>query len=231
MVFGAPTVFAAVAVQETQTGTADGSSTTLDMAAMNLASGSGVIACIGFEGGNSTINAITDTALNTYTLLTVLDFVNNASLHCGYTLSAIAHASNVVRFTLNAARTFRRGIAAEITHAGVLKFDVESTWTLDVTDLTPSSNAVNTTGTDEVCFAFLKDTTAQTFSSETINGVARDARVLISSDTVAWYRVLSATFSGGTSSLTRTVQPADWGQRMQCFKAVPGGVAQPIIFQ
>lgn len=215
--------WAAFAFGESQTGTDDGADDSLAMAAQNLASGSLNVACVKWEGSTN-LNSITDTASNTYTLLTQQNHSGGEPrTRCGYVLSATGNASNVVTFNFSAASTvFRRGAVYEFTYTGTASFDVEVGSTEADADTTPSSNTLTTTGTDEVCLAVQADYSGQTFSNHTINGVADDGTPVDLSDMAMWYRILTATFTGGASSLDRAVG-ARWVQRMQCFKAVAGG--------
>lgn len=222
VLLGIPSPGWAITFSEVQTGTEDGSDSNLATAAQNLASGSLNIACVKWEGA-TTLSSITDTAGNTYTLLTNQSHSGGEPhARCGYVLSATANATNVVTFNFSGATAWKRGAAYEFAYSGTAAFDVEVGSTEADTDTTPSSNTLTTTGTEEACVAFHADYTGQTFSNHTINAVADDGTAVDLSDTAAWYRILSATFTGGASSLGRVVQ-ARWVQRLQCFRITAGG--------
>lgn len=200
-----------------------GSGTSLALPAQTLAAGSLVVACAKWENAVN-LSSITDTASNTYALLTQsVHSGTEPRIRCGYVLSAAANASNVVTLNFSASAAFVQGFVYEFTYAGTAAFDVEVGSTIADTDLTPSSNTLTTTGTEEVCVAIQGDYTSQTFSSHTINGQTADGHT-DSVDASIWYEIFSATFSGGASSLTRT-STAAWMQNLSCFKVSGGGPA------
>lgn len=212
----------AVSFNEAQTATNDAGDTIIPLAAQNLATGALNIACFKWETPAVSINSVTDTAGNTYTLLTEQTHTGNEPhIRCAYVLSATGNAANVVTANLNGTGLYRRGVVYEFTYTGTAAFDVEVGSTEATADTTPSSNTLTTTGTEEVCIAAHSDFTGQTFSGHTINGVAADGSTNLS-DAAYWYKIFSATFTGGASSLTRTAT-GNWLQRLQCFKITGGG--------
>lgn len=212
----------AISFNEVQTAQDDAGLGTIPLATQNLASGSLNVACFKWETPAVSINSVTDTAGNTYTLLTEQTHTGNEPhIRCAYVLSATGNAANVVTANLNGTGFYRRGVVYEFTYTGTAAFDVEVGATEATADTTPSSNTLTTTGTEEVCIAAHSDFTGQTFSGHTINGVAADGSTNLS-DAAYWYEIFSATFTGGASSLTRTAT-GNWLQRLQCFKITGGG--------
>lgn len=212
----------AIAYNETQSASDDAGAAAHALPAQNLATGSLNIACFKWEGA-FTLNSITDTASNTYTLLTNQSHTGGEPHgRCGYVLSATGNATNVVTGNFSGSAPYVRGVVYEFTYTGTAAFDVEAGSTEADTDTTPSSNTLTTTGTEEVCVALHADYTGQTFSNHTINGVADDGTSVDLSDMAAWYKIFAATFTAGASSLDRLVQTR-WVQRLQCFKVTAGG--------
>lgn len=208
----------AISLGDAQSASDGGPGSSLALAAQNLTSGHMNIACVKWEASVN-LSTITDTAGNTYTLLTQQNHSSSEPrVRCGYVLSATGNASNVVTFTFSGSASYMRGAVHSFSYTGgsaVLDGEIGSTE--DDSDLTPSSNTLTTTGTDEVCLAIHGDYTSQSFSSTTINGVAHSGSPIDLGDTIIWYRLLSATFSSGASSLTRNIDNR-WVQRMQCVK-------------
>lgn len=222
LISACPSVSWAITFNESQSAMDDVGSAAHALPAENLATGSLNVACFKWEGA-FTLNSITDTASNTYTLLTNQSHSLGAPhARCGYVLSATGHATNVVTGHFSGSAPFVRGVVYEFTYTGTAAFDVEVGSTEADLDTTPSSNTLTTTGTEEVCVAIHADYTGQTFSNHTINAVADDGTAVDLSDMSTWYKVFAATFAGGASSLDRLVQER-WVQRLQCFKVTAGG--------
>lgn len=217
-----PGISWAVSFGEVQTGADDAGGTTIPLAAQNLATGSLNVACFKWETPSIAITSITDTAGNTYTLRPEQTHTGNEPhIRCGYVLNATGNASNVVQANLDGTGFYRRGAVYEFTYTGTAAFDVDVGSTEDTADTTPSSNTLTTTGTEEVCVAAHSDFTGQTFSNHTINSSAADGNSNLS-DATYWYKIFSATFTSGASSLTRTAT-GNWLQRLTCFKITGGG--------
>lgn len=212
----------AITHNETQSASDDAGASAHALPAQNLATGSLNIGCFKWEGA-FTMSSITDTAGNTYTLLANQSH-SGGEPHgrCGYVLSATGNAANVVTGNFSGSAPYVRGVVYEFTYTGTAAFDVQAGSTEADADTTPSSDTVTTTGTEEVCVALQADYTGQTFSNHTINGGADDGTSVDLSDMSAWYKIFSATFTGGASSLTRIVG-SRWVQRLQCFKITAGG--------
>lgn len=208
--------WAALTFNESNTGLNDTpGGPTVALPTLNVASGSLVVACLGWST-SSTLTSITGT--DTMTLLTPQ--VHTAGVphaQCGYKLSATANASYAETATFSDWPTYVRMGIMEFTYTGTASFDVEVGSTEDDSDATPSSNTLSTTGSDEVCVTIHTDYNTQTFSNETINGGAYAGRVT-QLDFDMFYKIFTAAFSSGASSLTRSSTGIKWVQRLSCFK-------------
>lgn len=196
------------------------------MAAVNVPSGALLVLCAKSEYSTGTLSSVAGTGGDTFTMHTNQ---SHSGTHphnrCASMLAATANAAYVATMTF--ATSFVAYVKATLfvfTYTGTASFDVEVGSTQDTTDTTPSSDTLTTNGYDEVCIASHADFAAQTFtaSSETINGAPADG-VSSFSDTDIFYKIFSAPFSGGVSTLTRSVQPKEWIQRLTCFKTDAGG--------
>lgn len=212
----------AVSFNEVQTATDDAGAADHALPAQNLATGSLNVACFKWEGA-FTLTSITDTASNTYTLLTNQSHSGGEPhVRCGYVLSATGNASNVVTGHFSGSAPYVRGVVYEFTYSGTAAFDVEAGSAENDALTTNSTNALTTTGTEEVCIAAQADYTGQTYSNHLINGVADDGTDVALSDMATWYKIFAATFSSGVSTVTKTAAQR-WVQRLSCFKITAGG--------
>lgn len=219
--------WAALAFNEAQTVTADSpAGSTVAVAAANVASGSLLVNCYKWESA-VTLNSIGGTGGDTFTLLTgQVHSLGEPAVRCGYKLSATANASYVATGTWSGTPSWVKGVLFEFTYSGTASADGEVGSTEDDADLTPSTNTLTTTGTDEACIAALGNYTSDTFSAKTINGVTADGSTDLS-DMTMFYKILTATFTNGAASLSRVIQPHRWIARMQCFKTTAGGGPTP----
>lgn len=208
----------AIAFVDTGSGSGSGSSTTLDMSAINLVTSNSAFAGTKWETNSPNLTSITDTAGNTYSLLTSLTYAGTARLRGGYTLNAAANASNVVRFTWDAGATFRQGATAQFSGVSGSGFDQQNTNSGN--SGTATSGNITTTQNDEVVMFCAAAFTATTFSSETINGTTSNSRYE-GSDFEFHDLIVSSTFTGGGSS---ALSPSgQWGGIIASFKATAGG--------
>jgi hypothetical protein len=192
---------------------------------MAVTAGQLVPVCFKWEG-NTTLTGITDTAGNTYALLTGQQHGSlEPSVRMGYVLSATAHAANVITGTFSGTSPYRRGGAMAFTYNGSMSTDGEVGSTDANSSLTPSSNTLTTAGTDGVMIGCHGDYTTQAFSAETIASLSRDGRIT-QTDFDMFYEIPTAGHVNATTSVTRTV-PQRWVQRFAAFKTAGGGAAPP----
>lgn len=228
---------APITLNETQTVNQNGTGGGLTVAypAVNISNGStqSIALCIKSEFSTGQLSSVAGTGGDTFTMLTDQSHsLGEPHDRCAYMLAPTANASYVATMTFSSTATsYLRGVLRVFNHAGTMTAEVDVGSTEDDTDTTPSSNTFSTTSTDEVCIAHHADYTTQTFSSPTINGVAATGSTDLG-DTLNFYSILSATVSGATSSLTRSVagsSPARrWVQRVLCLKTdVSGGGVSP----
>lgn len=210
------------------TGTANGAGTTLDASsALNVAASDLLIAWCKSEA--STSYAVAKNAgspANTFTF-DVGDFVSSGGVadSFGYVLSAAADATATFRVTTSSS-SFRRFFVLQY------RPDAGETVTKDTSNVgtgagtAAASGVITTTGTDEVVVGGTGLGTGTDGSSQLINAVAatEPAGAPLSVDTDVWYRILTATFAGGTASVT-LAQSVAWICNVIAFKSVAAGGA------
>lgn len=147
----------------------------------------------------------------------------------GYKVAASADATATFRLTHSATASYRRFF--------VLQFRPDSgdTVTKDGngaiatgSSTAPNSGNITTTGTDEVVVGGYGEYSALTTSSELINGVsATEPTGSPRANSSVWYRILTATFTGGAASATLSGSQ-DWVCGAIAFKAVAGGASNTL---
>jgi len=216
---------------------ADAAGTTLDtLSSLNVAAGDLLVAWCKYEGANGTFAVAKDSGspANTFTF-DAGDEVNNGNgdlnASFGYVLSAAADATATFRFTTES-RSFRGVIIYQF------RPDAGETVTKDASNVgsgfgigTVASGTIDTSGTDEVVFGGYAQYTGQTLSNREINNVAADGfEDNGSTDHSVWYRILSATFSGGTAEVTQDVTQA-WICNVIAFKSEAASGQPPRTMQ
>lgn len=199
----------------------DGTGTTLDTStSLNLATGDCVAVSCKHEGtADGTSSVAEDGGGNACTKGTVVNHANgDLNGFFAYNLNCTADAAAVFRLT-TASRAFRAIIVYQFRpDAGdVVTLDAQNTG--QGTSTTPASGTITTTGTDEIAFGMYCQYANITLSSRQINGVAADAfEDASTSDFSVWYRILTATFSGGNASASQTPTDA-WICNTIAFKS------------
>ena len=130
--------------------------------------------------------------------------------------------------------TATMGATRDWIHVFAVEFHATGAWAFDTSAIdggsgtTINSGNINTTGTEEVVFGMYGTGGVGTTSSEQINGVAatEDATYSPTGNSSVWYRILSATFSGGAASAT--VASQNWVCAVVAFK-VPPAVTIPVL--
>lgn len=134
--------------------------------------------------------------------------------------------------------TFPAGHVAGTRCIVVMEFSYTGTMSLDVQNVgngnssAPATGTVTTTGTDEVACGGVGVWTAsqEPITAMLINAVAAGGSVVVSSpsapDSAMWYRLLTATFSGGTASCTLDGVD-EWSANIITLKAVAAGGLAP----
>lgn len=218
--------------------TSDAGVSTLDASgALNVAAGDVLVVWAKHEGANTTFAMAKDAGspANTFTF-DAGDEVNhsNGDLNgaMGYLLSAAADASATFRLTLGASRAFTRFVLMQFRPDSGDTVTKDTSNTGQGTSLTPTSGAITTTGTDEIVVGGYGEYDNVTTASETINGVAAtEPTGSPQAVTSAWYRLLSATFTGGTAAANIGVS-RDWICNVLALKAEAaggGGVVGPLL--
>lgn len=209
----------AIAFVDSGSGSNSAFSTTLALSSINLATGNAVVAATKWETAGD-LSSITDTAGNTYSLLTLQSYASgSAGIRGGYALNCASHATNVVTFTYNVSADWRQGGCCQYSGVSATGFDQQGHSSGNST--TPASGNVTTTQADEVGVGWTGGFTSETYSNRTINGSAANARVT-GSDFALWDLIVSSTFTGN-AACTQSVSN-QWGCSIATFKeAVAGG--------
>lgn len=216
-------------------GNDDASGTTLDCSAtLNVAAGDLLIAHCEHDGTTTTFAVAKDSGspANAFTFDAVNQIeasFNDLEIAQGYVLSAAADATATFRLTVGAARTFRRVLVLQFRpSAGDTVTKDGDGNKAQGNSTAPNSGNFSTTGTDEVVVGGYGDYSAQNTSSEQINSVAAiEPTGSPQSFTSVWYRILTATFTGGAASATLG-GAGDWLCGGIAFKAT-GGAAAPNV--
>ena len=178
------------------------SGTTLDTAAtMSVTSGSCIVGWVKWEGTNGATPSIAkNDATNSFTMVATTDH-SNGDLHSawGYLLTHGMSGATTFRFTLSAARTFRRIILMEFSYSGTASFDNATTNILVGSVSVTSGNMTVSSNAQVVCGGY-GEYSLDTTSGEQINGVAADGKVTTGGITTMWRRVISAGFTGAATA-------------------------------
>lgn len=96
------------------------SDTSLAAAATSLTTGNLIVGAIGWDSTVTTVTGVTDTAGNTYTIGTRVNYGSFADSYVTpfWCISATGNASNIVTVTLGAAATFRRLVTVQYSGLG-----------------------------------------------------------------------------------------------------------------
>ena len=142
------------------------SATTLVTSSFASVAGRLIVGYVGWEGGNTTISSVSDTAGNTYVVGTPAPhgtFPDQciASFYC---LSSLGNASNVITATLGASRNYRVIQAAEYSSAAAATLD-GSAYGESLSAATTTTSAIATTGSVGLLFAGAKSYNSTTFTA------------------------------------------------------------------
>lgn len=198
-----------------------GTGTTLDITHTATA-GDLLVAWCKHEGAAGTLTVARSDGTESWSLGTLTDH-SNGDLHGRFAyLLACAGGSSVTYRMTTAARTFRSFHLYEFSYTGTSSLDTQNTGQGNST--APTSGNITTAGTDEVVLGGYGEYSAATATSPQINGVAADGSIIFSSGnfTASWYRLLSATFSGGHANCT-IPGAADWICNVIAFRTGAGG--------
>ena len=149
---------------------------------------------------------------------------------CSSDLTIRGNKTYTATFT-GGARSYARIVVWEFSYSGTASFDTDDTTGQGAYPTNPSSGAITTTGTDEVVLGGYGEYAGTTFTSFAVNGVAADGSVIVSG-TASWYRLLLATFTGGTASAVITEGSA-WICSALAIKvtAAGGGLSIPVVLK
>src|SRR6185369_17708746 len=89
-----------------------------------------------------------------------------------------------------------------------------------------ASGAIDTHGTDEVVLGGWGEYIGDVATSATINGVADDGHYFANGDpnfTASWYKILTATFTGGTATVSHASGTSDYIVNIIAFQSAAGG--------
>ncbi len=214
----------------------DASITTLDTSAsLNVASGDTLVAFVKWEGADTTVALAKSTGspANNFTI-SAASKVNHGSGDLNscmsYVLTASADATMTIRLTLGASRPYVRFGVLQFRPDGgdTIAFDVGAAGSGNGTAVATST--FNTSGTDEIVVAGYGEYGTVTTSSELINAVAATEPTgsPINTYTSIWYRILSATFTGGTASATAIGSTTDFVCSAIGIKATAGGAPASV---
>ena len=197
----------------------DNNDTGFAIAAQNHTSGNLLVVMIKYEGGAGTTVTVSDTAGNIYTPLTRRDAAaNDMHVQMFYAENVTGHASNVVTFTLTAARQFKRGVVHQYSGMATSgAFDQEN-WGSGSSGTAISTGNITTTQNDEVLVAFAGEYTAQTYTAGTNFTERIDVGALFpGTGSASEDRIVT---SAGTYNATMTqANSADWALIVSSFKA------------
>lgn len=209
----------------------DAAGTTLDTStSLNLATGDVCVSAIKHEqAADATSSVAGSGGGNTFTKGTVVNHSNgDLTGWLAYLLSATANATETIRLN-TASRTFRCIIVYQFRpdSGDTVSLDVQNTG--QGTGTTRASGTVTTTGDDEAALGMLAHYGNETLSNRQINGVAADAfQDAATSDFSLWYRLLTATFAGGTAAVTSDTAFA-WIVNIIALKSTAGGGGASIV--
>lgn len=209
-----------------------GSSTTITVTLPSVVAGTLVVVGLKYEGATTT-SSVSD-GTDTFTPRTQISHANGDVHSRWFYLLASGGSGGVMTFTatLGASRPWRGLHVYNFSYTGTAAFDVEPTGGGSQGNGTAAtSGTFNTSGTDEVVVAIHGNYTGSVSSNPLVNGAAADGS---NSDTIAdmsWYKILSATFSGGAATVT--VASGDWVVAAAGFKVTGGGggggLVSPLI--
>lgn len=175
------------------------SGTTVDIT-YTATAGNLLVAWCKHEGATGTISVARSGGTETWTAGTLIDH-GNGDLHGQFHyLLACAGGSSVTYRMTTASRAFRSFLLFEFSYSGTASLDTQNTG--QGTATTATSGNITTAGTDEVVLGGYGEYSSNTVTSPQINAVAADGSIILGAGnfTAAWYRVLTATFSGGNAS-------------------------------
>jgi hypothetical protein len=203
--------------------------TTLDTStSLNVAAGDLLVAWIANEDSASTYAVAKDSGspANTFTFDAADAETFGGSLwgQWGYLLSASADSTATLRATWGTSVAVRRFLVMQFRPSG------GATVTKDVgaagnggTGTAAVSDAITTTGTDEVVCGASDLFNSGATTAEQIGGV--NAAGVVRRDAASmWYRILTATMSTGTATSTQAASD-QWIASIISFKATGGGAA------
>lgn len=208
----------------------DASGTTLDCTtSLNVAAGDLLVCWVSNETSLTTYTVQKDSGspANSFTFDAGDTISNNVFGQMGYVLSASADSSATFRATWGAARDFRIFIVGQWRPTGGATVTKDTSTDNTGTSSTATSGNITTTGTDEVVIGYSNLFSSGATSAETINGVSRDG-VIRQDQASMWYRILSATFSGGGAQATQGASDS-WICGIVGFKA-EGSTPQVIAW-
>lgn len=143
-----------------------------------------------------------------------------------YLLASVANGTVACTQTLADAREYRAIITMVFSKTGTPTFDAQNGATGTGTAL--DSGAITTADTDEVVVGGYSNFGGGLPTSEAINAVAATAVVDDANSLSAmWYRILTATFSGGAA--TGTISSEAWVCAVLAIKATAGGGGSSIV--
>jgi hypothetical protein len=150
----------------------------------------------------------------------------NGDLHGVWAYLLVANSgSKTYTVTFGASRPYVRLHVWEFSYTGTASLDTQNTGS--GSSSAPASGAITTAATDEVVLGGYGEYSAGTPSSPLVNSVAATGSQLDAPTgalTSSWYRLLAATFAGGTASLTLSGS-GDWICNVIALQTDAGGGA------
>lgn len=188
-------------------GTSIATSSTLDVAAGDV-----LLCHVGYESASTTCT-VSDGGSNSFEGGTEEQSGANTNFsRLFYLLAASANATATFAATLGGTRAYRSIIVLQFRPDSGDAASVDQSAVLDNTTQSIASPAISTTGTDEVVVAAVKSYSTATFSAFQIGGVAADGSVVQPAGSGAWssmwYRILTATASNITATVTQANAPS-----------------------
>ncbi|MDD5547134.1 MAG: hypothetical protein PHO67_08290 [Candidatus Omnitrophica bacterium] len=178
-----------------------------------------------------TINAIADSAGNTYTLLTELDS-NNSVMRVGWCIATNAGATTTITVTGSAAATLSIWAVSFTPDAGdtvTREFTATGSGAWDASPW--ATGADSTTGDDEAVVAcFMTGSGDRTFSSQVIGGTAATVLTAANGGGTYFYRILTGA-AEDIIAQTNVSGAAAFAAHLLAFKSTGGEPAGSIVPQ
>lgn len=205
----------------------EGINTAVDIT-LTLTSGSLLVGWAKHEGTTTTETMAKSDATNAFTMDTEINHANG-DLHgrIGYLFGHSMSGSTTLRFSVAAARPYKRFLIMEFSYTATPSYDAGNQ--NQSNGATLASGNITTTGTDEVVIGTFGEYFGETTNTEQINGVAATGRVDATYSSM-WYRILTSTFTGGQATANFPIGGA-YISAIIGIKAVAGGGTPSFIFR